>query len=135
MEELNRAYDEFKVLAQDLVAKVRELIHEGNVRRVILKDDHGVTFMEIPLSVATLGVIAAPVLAAVGAVAAAISKFTVVVERSERAANAKTQSAGSSQGATEDNVDMKDTVPQRVDDKGTKVEDSGGTGVHDSLGG
>jgi len=130
MDEFGRAYEEVKVLAKDLVEKVRALIHEGNVRRVILKDDNGVTFMEIPLSVATLGAIAAPVLAAVGAVAAALAKFTVVVERSERAKAASPQAGGS-----EEQVDMKDPVPQRVDDKGTKVEDVAGTGEHDSLGG
>jgi hypothetical protein len=51
---------------------------------VMIKDDHGNTFMEIPLSVATLGVIAAPVLAAVGAVVTLISQFTVVVERADQ---------------------------------------------------
>src|SRR5204862_4578622 len=85
MQNLGRVYEEIKVQAQDLVGKVRDLIHEGNVRRVIIKDDHGATFMEIPLSIATLGVIAAPVLAAVGAIAGALSDFTVVVERADRA--------------------------------------------------
>ena len=79
MEELGRVYEEIKILGKDLVAKVGDLIHEGNVRRVIIKDDHGVTFMEIPLSVATVSVILAPVLAAVGAIAAVWSHFTVVV--------------------------------------------------------
>src|SRR6266704_3331071 len=84
MQNLGRVYEEINVHAQDLVDKVKELIHEGNVRRVIIKDDRGNTFMEIPLSIATLGVIAAPVLAAVGAIATALSHFTVVVERAER---------------------------------------------------
>src|SRR5713226_8802609 len=84
MQNIGRAFEEIKVQAQDLVGKVKELIHEGNVRRVIIKDDHGATFMEVPLSIATLGVIAAPVLAAVGAIASALSNFTVVVERADR---------------------------------------------------
>jgi hypothetical protein len=140
MEELGRVYEEIKVLAQDLVDRVRALIHEGNVRRIIIKDDRGVTFMEIPLSVATLGVIVAPVLAAVGAVATLLSNFTVVVERAQRGsgpsrpANGAT-AAGSGFGATEDQVDMKDTVAQRVDSKGTKLEDIAGVGEHDSQGG
>src|SRR5690348_7941758 len=124
MQNFGRVYEEIKVHAQDLVEKVKALIHEGNVRRVIIKDDQGNTFMEIPLTVATLGVIAAPVLAAVGAIAGAFSHFTIVVERSERPANASAQAtsgrAGSGIGATEEQVDMKDTVAQRVDSHGTK---------------
>ena len=79
----NRFYEEFKVHGKDLVEKIKTLVHEGNVRRIILKDDKGQTFMEIPLTVAALGVIAAPVLAAVGALAALVAHFTVVVERAE----------------------------------------------------
>ena len=84
MQNFGRVYEEIKVRAQDLVEKVKMLLHEGNVRRVIIKDDHGNTFMEIPLSIATLGVIAVPVLAAVGAIAGALSHFTIVVERVDR---------------------------------------------------
>ena len=139
MEELGRVYEEVKVRAKDLVEKVGALIHESNVRRVIIKDDHGATFMEIPLSVATLGVVVAPVLAAVGAIAAAWSNFTLVVERAERGsgpARAASASRGTSGfGATDDLVDMKDTVAQRIDNKGTKLEDLGGMGEHDAKGG
>jgi hypothetical protein len=74
--------EELKVQARDLVDKVRELIHQGNIRRVIIKDDKGRTFIEIPVTVAALGVLAAPVLAAVGAMAALVSHFTLVVEKS-----------------------------------------------------
>src|SRR5262245_3695977 len=88
MQNFGRVYEEIKVHAQDLAEKVKDLIHEGNVRRVIIKDDRGNTFMEIPLSIATIGVIAAPVVAAVGAIAGALSHFTVVVERADRAAAA-----------------------------------------------
>src|SRR6266852_2846610 len=138
MEDLGRVYEEFKVRAKDLVAKVRDLIHEGNVRRVIIKDDHGVTFMEIPLSVATVSAILAPVLAAVGAIAALLSNFTLVVERAERGAGperAAASHATSGFGATEEQVDMKGTVAQRIDNKGTKAEDLAGTGEHDAKGG
>src|SRR5262245_16992513 len=141
MQNFGRVYEEIKVHAQDLVEKVKILIHEGNVRRVIIKDDHGNTFMEIPLSIATLGVIAAPVLSAVGAIAGALSNFTVVVERAERITPASappataTARAGWGIGATEEQVDMKDTVAQRIDARGTKVEDLGGVGEHDAKGG
>lgn len=74
--------DEIQVLGRDLVDKVKALIHEGNVQRIIIKDEHGHTFIEIPVTFAAIGVIAAPVLAAVGAISALVAKFTIVVERS-----------------------------------------------------
>jgi len=81
MEKFDHIYEQFKVHANELAGKVQELIHEGNVRRIIIKDEKGHTFMEIPLTVATIGVVVAPVLAAVGAVATVVAKFDVVVER------------------------------------------------------
>ncbi|HVN06491.1 MAG TPA: DUF4342 domain-containing protein [Bryobacteraceae bacterium] len=83
MDNFRVTLEEFKVLGKELVDKVQELIHEGNVRRIIIRDDHGHTFMEIPLTVAAIGVIAAPVVAAVGAIAAHMAHFTIVVERME----------------------------------------------------
>ncbi|HUJ49597.1 MAG TPA: DUF4342 domain-containing protein [Bryobacteraceae bacterium] len=77
----NKFYEEFKIHGRDLVEKIKALVHEGNVRRIILKDEKGQTFLEIPLTVAAVGVIAAPILAAVGALAALVAHFTVVVER------------------------------------------------------
>ena len=73
--------EEFKVLGKELVDKVQEIIHEGNVRRIIIRDEHGHTFMEIPLTVAAIGVVAAPVIAAVGAIAAHLAHFNIIVER------------------------------------------------------
>jgi Domain of unknown function (DUF4342) len=75
--------EEIQVLGRDLVEKVKALLHEGNVQRVIIKDDKGNTFVEIPVTVAAVGVIAAPILAAIGALSALVAKFTIVVERSE----------------------------------------------------
>lgn len=75
-------FEEFKVRGQDLVEKIKSLVHEGNVRRIILKDERGHTFFEIPLTIAAVGVIAAPLLAALGTLAALVSNFTLVVERS-----------------------------------------------------
>ncbi|HMD50684.1 MAG TPA: DUF4342 domain-containing protein [Bryobacteraceae bacterium] len=77
----NSFYEEFKIVGKDLVEKIKELVHEGNVRRIILKDEKGHTFLEIPLTIAAVGAIAAPVLAALGAIAALVAKFTLVVER------------------------------------------------------
>jgi hypothetical protein len=81
METFRVTMEEFKVLGKELVDKVQEMIHAGNVRRIIIRDDHGHTFMEIPLTVAAIGVVAAPVIAAVGAIAAHLAHFTIVVER------------------------------------------------------
>jgi hypothetical protein len=78
---MENLYEEFKVQGRELVEKVRHLIHEGNVQRVIIRDDRGHTFVEIPVTVAAVGVIVAPVLAAVGAIAAMAAHFTIVVER------------------------------------------------------
>jgi Domain of unknown function (DUF4342) len=75
--------EEVQVLGRDLVDKVKSLIHEGNVRRIIVRDEHGNTFVEIPVTVAAVGVVLAPVLAAVGAISALVSKFTIVVVRAE----------------------------------------------------
>jgi hypothetical protein len=73
--------EEVKVLAEELTDKVRELIRQGNVNRIIIRDEHGHTYMEIPVTVAAIGAVAAPIVAAVGALAAMASKFTIVVEK------------------------------------------------------
>jgi hypothetical protein len=78
----NTFFEEIKVFGNELADKVKSLIHEGNVRRIIIKNEQGHTFVEIPVTVAAVGIVFAPVLAAVGALAAMAAKFTVVVERS-----------------------------------------------------
>lgn len=75
--------EEIQVLGRDLVEKVKSLIHEGNVQRVIVKDDSGHTYLEIPVTVAAVGVLIAPLLAALGAISALVAKFTIVVVRNE----------------------------------------------------
>jgi hypothetical protein len=80
-EKVRTFFEEVKVLGNELVDKVKALIHEGNVRRIIIKDEHGHTFVEIPVSVAAVGAVFAPVVAAVGAIAAMAAKFTIVVEK------------------------------------------------------
>lgn len=64
-----------------VTSKIEDLIHEGNVRRVIVKDSRGTTVMEVPLSVGLVGVALVPVWAAVGAIAAIAADFTIQVER------------------------------------------------------
>jgi hypothetical protein len=75
--------EEVHVLGRDLVDKVRALIHEGNVQRIVVKDEHGNTFVEIPVTVAAVGAVVAPLLAAIGAISALVAKFTIVVIRTE----------------------------------------------------
>jgi Flp pilus assembly pilin Flp len=64
-----------------IIAKIDELIHEGNVRRVIVKDQAGTTVIEVPLTVGLVGVALVPVWAAIGAIAALAADFTIQVER------------------------------------------------------
>jgi DNA gyrase/topoisomerase IV subunit A len=73
--------ESYKVNGNDLVKKIKELIKEGNIRRIIIKDEKGETLIEIPLTIAVVGTVLAPVLAAVGALAALITNCTIEVER------------------------------------------------------
>ena len=73
--------EEFRVNGEELLAKVKTLIHEGNIRRVIIKDKDGKVLIEFPLTFGVVGFVLAPTLAAVGAAAALITEATVVVEK------------------------------------------------------
>ena len=73
--------EELSVSSEDLVKKVKELIHEGNITRVIVKDEKGKVLMEIPATVGVIGAVIAPWLAALGAIAAFATRCTIVVER------------------------------------------------------
>lgn len=75
--------EEFKLSGSEIINKIKELIHAGNVRRIILKDEEGKTFLEIPLTIGLVGAVVAPVWAAIGAIAALVSKLTIVVEKVE----------------------------------------------------
>ena len=75
--------NEFKVKGEELLKKIKELIHEGNVRKLIIKNEEGKTYLEIPVTVGVVGAIIAPVLAAVGAIAALAASFTIEVVRKE----------------------------------------------------
>jgi len=71
--------DQFRVRGEDLLKKVKEVIREGNIRRIIIKDDKGKTYLEIPLTLGVVGVVLAPVFAAIGALAAMAGNFTIEV--------------------------------------------------------
>jgi hypothetical protein len=73
--------EEFTVNGEELLAKVKALINEGNIRRIIIKDTDGKTLVELPVTIGVVGALIAPVLAAVGAIAALVTKCTIVVER------------------------------------------------------
>ena len=75
--------EEFRVNGEELIAKIKELVHEGNIRRIIIKDRDGKTMIEFPMTLGVVGAVLAPTLAAVGAVAALIGEATVVVEKNE----------------------------------------------------
>lgn len=73
--------EEFKINGEELVAKIKELIHAGNVRRISIKNEKGETLVEIPLTIGAIGALLVPTLAAVGAIAALVTKCTIVVEK------------------------------------------------------
>lgn len=73
--------EQFRINGDELLARVKELIHEGNVRRIIIRNDKGTTLVELPLTVGVIGAALLPVLAAVGAIAAIATDCELVVER------------------------------------------------------
>ena len=73
--------EEFKVSGDALLGKVKEIISEGNVRRIIIKNKDSKQLIELPLTIGVVGAVLAPVLAAVGAIAALVTECSIVVER------------------------------------------------------
>lgn len=73
--------EEFKVKGEELMSKIRQLIHEGNISRIIIKNEEGKIYLEIPVTIGVIGAVFAPVLAAVGALAALAANFTIEVVR------------------------------------------------------
>ncbi len=83
MAEENVKKEEFKVSGEDVVKKVKELIKEGNIRRIIIKNEEDKVLVEFPLTVGVVGVALLPMWAAIGAIAALVTKCTIVVEKRE----------------------------------------------------
>ena len=75
--------EEYQVDGDYLVHKVKELVHEGNIRRIIIKNEEGKRLIEIPLTIGAVGVVLLPVWAAIGAIAALVTDCTIVVEKIE----------------------------------------------------
>ena len=77
--------EEFRVSGEELLGRIKGLVHEGNIRRIVIKNKDGGTVMEIPLTIGVVGAVLVPTLAAVGAIAALLTEATVVVEKAEAA--------------------------------------------------
>lgn len=77
----NKRIEEFKVSGEELLSKVKELIKEGNVRRITIKNKQGKEILVLPLTIGLVGAVLLPPLAAVGAVAALVTECTIAVER------------------------------------------------------
>lgn len=75
--------EEFQVTGEAVVAKIREIVHAGNVRRITIKNEAGQTLIEIPLTLGVVGALLLPVWAAIGAIAALAANLTIVVEKIE----------------------------------------------------
>jgi len=74
---------EFKVKGEELVEKIKQLLHEGNIRRIIIKDEDGKVYLEIPVTFGVVGVFLAPTIAALGALAAMVANLKVEVIKME----------------------------------------------------
>ena len=77
--------EEFKINGEDVVSFVKRIIKEGNARKIIIKNEEGKTVVEIPVTMGAVGAILLPSLAAVGAIAALLTKCTLVVEKRDKA--------------------------------------------------
>ena len=75
-------WDEYKVKGEELLAKVKELVHEGNIRRIVIEND-GKTVVEIPVTLGVVGALLLPMAAAIGAIAAVVTECVIRVERTD----------------------------------------------------
>lgn len=83
MDEEQVRTEEYQVDGDYLVAKIKELIHEGNIRRITIKNEEGKRLIEVPLTIGAVGAVLLPVWAALGAIAALVADCTIVVEKIE----------------------------------------------------
>ena len=77
------ASEEYEVRGEDLLSRIKELVREGNIRRITIRSEQGNTLIEIPLAIGVVGAMLLPVWASVGAVAALVTNCTIAVERRE----------------------------------------------------
>lgn len=81
---VKRTKETFKVSGENLIKKVKELIKEGNIRKITITDKNGKEIASFPLTVGVVGAVIAPALAAIGAIAALVGECTISVEREEK---------------------------------------------------
>jgi len=85
MSDPNTKSEEFQFSGNSLLGKIEELIHAGNIRRIIIKNEEGRTLIHMPLTVGVVGTLLAPQLAALGAIAALVIRGSIVVEKNDTA--------------------------------------------------
>jgi hypothetical protein len=83
MPETNFRTEEFQINGEEVMAKLKELMREGNIRRITIKNEEGRSLIDIPLTFGLVGVLLAPQLAAIGAITALVTKCTLVIEKTE----------------------------------------------------
>jgi hypothetical protein len=76
--------ESFKVSGGDILSKIKEIVKEGNARKIIIKNDKDEVIMEFPLTIGAIGAVLAPTFAAVGALAALVTDCTIIVEKTEK---------------------------------------------------
>jgi hypothetical protein len=81
MNQQDSGREEHQFTSDTLLAKLRELINAGNIRRIIIKNEDGRVLMDIPLTVGVVGTLLAPQFAAIGAIAALVMKGSIVIEK------------------------------------------------------
>ncbi len=79
-EEKNTTTKEFYVRGKDLIAKLKELLHQGNVRHIMIINENGKTLIEVPMTLGAVAVVLLPVWAAIGAIAALVANCTIIVK-------------------------------------------------------
>lgn len=89
MSEQHFRFEEFQFSGDALLAKIKELLHQGNIRRIVIKNEEGRTLIDIPLAAGVVGALLAPQLAAIGAIAALVLHGTIVIEKSDATAPAE----------------------------------------------
>lgn len=87
MSESTSRSEEFQFSGDTLLAKIKEIIREGNIRRVVIKNDDGRVLIDIPLTIGVVGTLLAPQLAAIGAIAALVLKGSIVIEKETQPAS------------------------------------------------
>jgi Domain of unknown function (DUF4342) len=80
----NRATEQYQLTGEDVITKIKQIVHEGNVRRVLIRNAEGQVFVEFPLTVGVVGAALAPMWAAVGAIVALVTDCTIEIERREK---------------------------------------------------